>query len=170
MSLAASLLASLTPEALLFPQLVLIVGQPSGGSSAALADVSAKRGWPLINVSFVLSHRMLDLATRQRRLQAARILDDLVSERHAPVVLLDHLEVLFLKQLAIDPLLALRRMAAHRTLVAAWPGTADGEALVHAEPAHPEYRRYDKPGATVIHAGTHSHPTEADSPCQDPHP
>ena len=57
----------------LFYRLVLLVGPPGAGKTAALENASAKNEWPLISVNLMLSELLLDFTQTQRALKAAEL-------------------------------------------------------------------------------------------------
>ena len=135
-------------------KLILAVGPPRTGKTAALTELAAKHTWPRVNVNLCLSEKLLELTHRQRSVRVAGILDDTVRDENSNVVLLDNIELLFASELAQDPLKLLQSLSRNRTIVAAWPGNFDGSALTYAEPSHPEARRYPTPQAVIVKAGT----------------
>jgi hypothetical protein len=136
----------------LYHRLVLVVGTFQTGKTTAFRELEAERGWPLLNLNLSLSERLLELTTRQRALRMPRLLDDLVAEVGAEVILLDNLEMLFHPELQQDPLRLLQGLSRNRTVVASWRGHQEGRALQYASPEHPEYRRYDSPQALLVAA------------------
>jgi hypothetical protein len=134
-------------------KLILAVGPPRIGKTAALSELAARHDWPRLNVNLRLSERLLDLTHRQRAVRVAGILDDIVRETASDVVLLDNIELLFAEKLAQDPLRLLQSLSRNRTIIAAWPGTFDGTSLTYAEPGHPEARRYSSPQAVIVRTG-----------------
>jgi hypothetical protein len=136
----------------LYHRLILAVAAPGSGKTTALREVQAKKAAPLLNVSLELSKMLLELTERQRKLQASRVLGQLVSDAAAAseenvepgsgTVLLDNIELLFDASLALDPLRLLEEISRNWTLVVAWPGQVEGGWLLYARPGHPEYKRY----------------------------
>jgi hypothetical protein len=131
----------------LYHRLVLVVAPQGGGKTGALQAVAAQTGARFVNVNLELAQRLLELTERERPLRVQRLLEELVAEGDASLVLLDNLEILFDPILRLDPLRSLQRLSRHRTIVAAWTGEVVGEdarqlALTYAEPGHPEHRRY----------------------------
>ncbi|MCY2991324.1 MAG: BREX-3 system P-loop-containing protein BrxF [Planctomycetota bacterium] len=126
----------------LYHRLVLIVGQKGTGKTAALAEVAAQTGARYINVNLEISKRMLSLTGRQRAIQTARLLAEVLGDDSCDPVLLDNTEILFDVSLRQDPLRLLQGLSRNRTIVAAWNGTADGRQLTYAVPDHAEFRRY----------------------------
>lgn len=126
----------------LYHRLVVLVAPAGAGKTAALRDVHERTNAPLVNVNLDLSRRMLDLTERQRALQVARLLSEMVSASQGDVVLLDNIEVLFDVGLRQDPLRLLQGLSRNKTVVVAWNGAIEGGHLVYATPGHPEYRRY----------------------------
>ena len=126
----------------LYHRLVLVVAPSGAGKTSALKEVQQSLGAPLINVNLEISRRMLELTTRQRALQASRLLEDILRENRSDVVLLDNIEILFEKSLKQDPLRLLQGLSRNRTIVATWNGKIGDNYLIYAAPDHPEYRRY----------------------------
>ena len=126
----------------LYHRLILVVGPEGRGKTSMLRDVACRVNAPLLNVNLELSRRLLDLTERQRALQLPRLLDQVVTQPEGDVVLLDNVEILFDVALRQDPLRLLEGLSRKRTVVATWSGSIEGDYLVHAEPHHPEYRRY----------------------------
>lgn len=132
--------------------MILVVSPPGGGRTKALRSVQEKTDSRFLNVSLELSRSLLDLTERQRKLQASRVLGQLVSDAAAAseenvepgsgAVLLDNIELLFDASLALDPLRLLEEISRNWTLVVAWPGQVEGGWLLYARPGHPEYKRY----------------------------
>jgi ABC-type uncharacterized transport system ATPase component len=138
---------------LLYHRLVLVVGPAGSGKSRALQEVNQHDGMPIINVNLELSKRMLDLTTRQRALNVARLLEDLVRSVNAETVLLDNIELLFDVTLKSDPLHLLQNLSRSRSIVAAWNGAIEDGRLIYAVPQHPEHRRYPLDGLLVATLG-----------------
>ena len=126
----------------LYHRLVLVVAPSGAGKTSALKEVQQSLGAPLINVNLEISRRMLELTTRQRALQASRLLEDILRENRSDVVLLDNIEILFEKSLKQDPLRLLQGLSRNRTIIATWNGEIKENFLTYAAPEHPEYRRY----------------------------
>jgi hypothetical protein len=126
----------------LYHRLVLIVGQKGTGKTAALAEVAVQTGARYINVNLEISKRMLSLTGRQRAIQVARLLAEVLGDDSCDPVLLDNTEILFDVSLRQDPLRLLQGLSRNRTIVATWNGTADRRQLTYAVPDHAEYRRY----------------------------
>jgi len=136
----------------LYHRTILVLSPPGGGRTKALRSVQEKTEASFLNVSLELSRSLLDLTERQRKLQASRVLGQLVSDAAAAseenvepgsgTVLLDNIELLFDASLALDPLRLLEEISRNWTLVVAWPGQVEGGWLLYARPGHPEYKRY----------------------------
>lgn len=134
-------------------KLVLAVGPPGSGKTAALRALRSRAGAQLVNVGLELSRRMLELTARQRKLRLAGLLEEVVADALAagepsasePVpgwILLDNIEIVFEPSFEQDPLRLLQGLSRHRVVVAAWPGAVADGWLSYAEPGHPEHRRY----------------------------
>lgn len=138
----------------LYHRLILVVGPSRSGKTAALQVLAQGLGVPLLNSNLLLSERIIGLPHQQRALRIGEILEELLGEQARPVNLLDNTELLFNPDLQQDPLRLLQSLSRRRVLVASWSGEWDGNALVYAEPGHPEYRKYSRPDAILIHSKT----------------
>ena len=110
----------------------------------------------MINLTLELSELLLELTQRKRALRASQLISAIVEKRDAETVVLDNLEILFSQDLKLDPLKLLQGLSRYRTIVAAWPGSVDGDNLLYAVPGHVEYQRYTKPDAILIFVGDSS--------------
>ncbi len=135
-------------------RLVLVVGGPRSGKTAALQDLSGEVECPVVNLNLRLSGLLLDLTQKQRPVRVQRILAKLIEEIGGTPIVLDNIELLFSTELRLDPLRVLQQLARNRTIVAAWPGRIEGDALTYAEPGHSEARRYSDPEASVVLASS----------------
>lgn len=137
----------------LYHRLVLLVGPAGSGKSAILRALDERPDKTLLNVNLGLARELLDLTDRARARELPRILEEIVDSHAggAETVLLDNNELLFDAGLKQDPLRLLQNLARHRTVVAAWPGSAAGGTLTYAVPGHPEYRSYRlEPGGPLV--------------------
>ena len=133
-----------------FYRLVLVVGPPGAGKTAALREIQGKQGWHLLNLNACLSEKLLELSGQQRCLKTAELVQELAAEQAAEVIMLDNIGILFHPALKQDPLRVLQKAARNQTLIATWQGTLDGSALTYAAPDHPEFRRIPNPEALLV--------------------
>jgi RNase adaptor protein for sRNA GlmZ degradation len=106
-----------------FYRLVLVAGPPGSGKTSALNELQSAKGWSLLNLNKVLSERLLDLTSKQRRLRTADIVRDLIEEQgNQTVSMLDNIGLLFHPALQQEPMIALQRASRNRTVIAAWQG------------------------------------------------
>lgn len=125
-----------------YERLVLVVGPPGSGKTAALRAVHTRDGYPYLNVNLALSQALLDVPVSRQPFETPDLLDDLLAEAAPDTpMLLDNLELLFDPSLQLHPLNWLRRIARARTMVASWTGRFEHGFVTYAEPGHPEYRR-----------------------------
>jgi hypothetical protein len=138
----------------LYHRLVLVVAPEGSGKTSALQVVAKRIHAPCVNVNLELARRLLDVTERERPLHVRRLLEDVLAEAGADVVLLDNTEILFDPKLQQDPLRCFQHLARHRTVVATWGGTvsddSEAPALTYAIPGHPEYRQYPAHDITYV--------------------
>lgn len=97
----------------LYHRLVLLVGETGSGKTGVLWDVADEFGAPVINVNPALLGELLELTAKQRSLRLPGILDQIADKAQSPVVL-DNLEILFDKDLKLDPLRLLQSISRNR--------------------------------------------------------
>ncbi|MCF7997364.1 MAG: BREX-3 system P-loop-containing protein BrxF [Chromatiaceae bacterium] len=156
---------SIEAAAGLYHRLVLLVGETGAGKTAVLRRIAAKRAVPLINLNLALSAQLLELTPKQRALRLPRILEQTLDDardqtlnlnqpaprpQSQPLLILDHLELLFDPQLRQDPLRLLQGLSRNRQVLASWNGRYQAGRLDYAAPGHPEYRRYDSVETLVV--------------------
>ena len=130
----------------LYHRLVLAVGVPGSGKTAALREIAVRVGAPVVNADLELSRRLIDLAGWRRQLRVQPLLDRIVAGFAGEVVLLDNTELLFDAGLRRNPLGLLQRLSRRRTVAASWSGSVEDGRVRYAAPGHPEYRRYPLDG------------------------
>ena len=140
-----------------FYRLVVVAGPPGSGKTHVLNELRSARGWSLLNLNKVLSERLLDLTSKQRRLRTADILRDLIEEQgNQTVSMLDNIGILFHPALQQEPMMALQRASRNRTVIAAWQGEINAGKLIYGTPDHPEYRRLDVKDVQIVTTNGHS--------------
>lgn len=152
--LAERLLDAISQAESQYFRLVLVVGSPGSGKTAALQSVAQKIGCQLVNVNLELSKKMLELTRTQRSRQVERLLKEVIAAVPGDVVLLDNLEILFDTGLEVEPLRLLQVSSRNRTIVASWNGSFRDETLTYAEPGYPEFMQCKQTEAVVITVGT----------------
>jgi len=140
----------------IYHRLLLVVGPAGSGKTASLREFANQGEHPMVNIGLELARRLLDLTERQRILQVPKLVDDIVSETGADMVVLDNTEILFNPALGQDPLRLLLGLSRNRTIVASWLGASDGLHLTYATPDHPEHRRYQVDDLLVISLSDHA--------------
>lgn len=135
-----------------YHRLVLVVGPAGAGKTCVLESLSKRLAAPLVNVNLELSRQMLELPATQRDSRARRLLESCVENRGdgSDAVFLDNTELLFEASLQQDPLRLLQGLSRNRTVVSAWTGAFEGDALLYATLGHPECRRYANEGFLAV--------------------
>jgi hypothetical protein len=139
-----------------FYRLVVVAGPPGSGKTIAFNELQVARGWSLLNLNKVLSERLLDLTSKQRRLRTADIVRDLIEEHgNQTVTMLDNIGLLFHPALQQEPMLALQRASRNHTVIAAWQGEVVAGKLIYGSPDHPEYQRLDIKDVQIVTTNGH---------------
>lgn len=144
----------------LYNRLLLVVGPAGSGKTAALRAFALHGSHPVLNVSLELARQLLDLTERQRVLQLPQLLEAMIVEHRADVVVLDNTEILFNPHLMQDPLRLILGLSRNRVIIASWLGALEGQYLTYATPEHPEFKRYSSDDLVVV---TLSEPAEKPS-------
>ncbi|MDU4961388.1 MAG: BREX-3 system P-loop-containing protein BrxF [Sporomusaceae bacterium] len=131
-------------------KLVLIVGQPGSGKSKIMRELSSMRGWEYVDSRILVTEELLELMPKVRPVQAPLIMDNVLVELEAEVVLLDGIQTLFAPVLQLDPLKTLRRLSRNHMIVSAWPGQLENGKLVFNQDGRLPYREYDATGLNLV--------------------
>jgi Cdc6-like AAA superfamily ATPase len=140
----------------MYSRLVLFAGPSGSGKTHALQEISAEYGKKINNVNLEMSKALLEIPVQRHQSRAARVFSDMVRNfrggdtPESAIILLDNLEILFDKDLKLDPLLLLQGIARNSTILASWNGTYIDKRLTFAVSGHPEYRFYDRIDAQII--------------------
>jgi hypothetical protein len=122
---------------------LVLIAEPSGsGKTHLMRSISKRDGNPYINLNLELSRKLLDLPIDKRSLELPGCIEEILSAFPGDVIFLDNTELLFAKELDIDPIYLLQSLSRKKTIVASLNGLYDGKTLVYAEPGHPEYKLY----------------------------
>lgn len=136
-------------------RLILLVGPPGSGKTRLLRLFGERRGITPLDIGAALGRRLVALSHRQRPVQAAAALRELLAQQ-APgdLLLLDNLELLFDETLKLNPLDLLRRQAQARRVIAVWPGelrqVGGHSRLTYAHSNHPEYEDFAADGVVLL--------------------
>ena len=130
-------------------RLILLVGESGSGKTMAIRLFADQAKVEIINLNLALSESLLGLTKRQREIQLPILLDDLIADRHFPVIF-DNIELLFDVTLQNDPLRVLQRISRNHLIIATWNGTFSSGKLNYAAPWHNEFREYDASNIYII--------------------
>lgn len=132
-----------------YARLVLVVGQHGTGKTRLVREFASEGNYPFLDLGADLPPALFEVPARRRPVAAS----DYVGEelRAADrVAVVDNIEILFQPRLTLDPLKLLLDNARNRVIVAAWPGTFNGQELNFAELGHPEFRVYPAADVRVL--------------------
>ena len=124
-------------------KLILIAGALGLGKTTILRRMASELNSPVVNLSLLLSRRLLGLNSRQRALHVKQIAMDLIENDRSAAVCIDNTELLFDPGLQLNPLQFLQEAARNRCIVATWNGSLKNGHLTYSWPGHPE--AFDQP-------------------------
>lgn len=122
-------------------RLVAVVGPAGSGKTAVLRKLDDSGEASYLNLGLELSQRLVNLSRRQRRLDAAGLVEDILEESSSEVLAVDNTEIIFEPSLKLSPLGLLQTVSRRRTLIWSCQGVAEAGYVVHAYRGHPEYCR-----------------------------
>ena len=136
-----------------YHRLVLIVGTTGSGKTTVLKGVANITDSHRINLNLELSKHLLELTSRQRVIRTKALVEEILDDAEADIVLIDNIELLFDQSLQQDPFRLLLSVSRNRIIVATWNGTVVDDQLIYASPDHNEYRRYTTDDALIVKLG-----------------
>ena len=132
-------------------KLVLLVGASRSGKTKLLRELGTKLNIEPLNVGLELGRRLAATPNNKRGFSAGELLREIADKERTDAPLLpDNLELLFEKNLQINPLDLVKRLAHSKRVVAVWPGELRGDRLIYADMSHPEHRDYSRDGVVVL--------------------
>jgi len=124
-------------------KLTVIAGPSSSGKTHLLKQVATQLDLPIINLSLLLSQRLLSQNRRQRALNAEDVATEVIDENYKSGLCLDDTELLFDSTLRLNPLVFLQDVSRNRLIVATWNGVLVGGELRFGHTGHPDF--YNQP-------------------------
>ena len=139
-----------------YSRLIMLVGPSGSGKTRVLQEISSQKDTKILNVNLEMSKTLMELPIQRRESRASRVFNEIIQDfmsqsvEDNQIVLLDNLEILFDKDLKLDPLVLLQGVARNTIIITSWNGTYRDKCLTFARVGHPEYRFYDKIDAQII--------------------
>jgi ABC-type iron transport system FetAB ATPase subunit len=133
-----------------YHKLTLLVGPSGAGKTRLLNRVAAQLQLPAINLSLLLSQRLLSQTRQQRALKAEEVAIEIIDEHLQSGLCLDDTELLFDSALRLNPLTFLQDISRNRLIVASWNGTLSGGELRFGYSGHPDFFSQRVTGFPVI--------------------
>ena len=131
-------------------KLTIIAGGPRSGKTHLLKQVAAQLDLPLIDLSLLLSQRLLSQNRRQRSLNAEDVAIEVIDEHLKSGLCLDDTELLFDSTLRLNPLVFLQDISRNRLIVATWNGGVTGGDLRFGHTGHPDHFSQTVSGYPVV--------------------
>lgn len=122
-------------------KLILLVGRHGSGKTETLSTYAQKYDCPIIPVGFKISEVL-----QQQELNPPNIIKFLrkLSNEAQSVTLFDNIEVLFLPQLGIQAIEALKLCSRNKVIISTFPGHMTDSCLMYAGAEHNEFRTFSK--------------------------
>jgi hypothetical protein len=133
-----------------YHKLMVIAGDAACGKTRLLNQISKELDLPGINLSLLLSERLLGQTRRQRALKAEEVAIGVIDEHLKAGLCVDNTELLFDSALHLDPLKFLRDVSRNRLIVASWNGSLSDGQLRFARSGHPDYYSESARGIPVV--------------------
>lgn len=132
-------------------KLVLIAGGRDDDRSRALLQYSRSIDVKPLSVGIRVAGSLLSSPNRRRPVVAVEEFQRAVDGQDAAgIILLDHLNVLFLPELQLDPLKLLLDSARNRVVVANWPGVFKEQRLEYAFSGHSEHGSWSAQDCSIV--------------------
>ena len=131
-------------------KLTIIAGPSGSGKTRLLKQVATHLQLPSINLSLLLSQRLLSQTRRQCALKAEEVAIEVIDEHLQSGLCLDDTEHLFDSTLRLNPLTFLQDISRNRFIVASWNGALAGGELCFAYAGHPDFFSQAVSGYPVV--------------------
>lgn len=131
-------------------KLTILAGGAQSGKTHWLKQVATELGLPIINLSLLLSQRLLNQNRRQRALNAEDVATEVIDKNYKSGLCLDDTELLFDSTLKMNPLVFLREITRNRLIVATWNGVLTGGELRFGQTGHPDFFSQTVNGFPVV--------------------
>jgi hypothetical protein len=115
-----------------------------------LNQVATQFQLPSINLSLLLSQRLLSQTRRQRPLKAEEVAIEVIDEHIHSGLCLDNTELLFDSTLRLNPLGFLQDISRNRLILASWNGDLTAGELRFGYTGHPDFFSQAVSGYPVI--------------------
>jgi hypothetical protein len=133
-----------------YHKLTIIAGPSGAGKTRLLAQVATDLQLPCINLSLLLSQRLLSQTRRQRALRAEEVAIEVIDEHIQAGLCLDDTELLFDSTLSLNPLTFLQDISRNRLIVASWNGVLAVGQLRFGSAGHPDFFSQAVSGYPVV--------------------
>lgn len=131
-------------------KLTILAGPSAAGKTRLLSQLAIELQLPTINLSLLLSQRLLSQTRRQRALKAEEVAIEVIDEHLQSGLCLDNTELLFDSTLRLNPLTFLQDISRNRLIVASWNGPIVGGELRFAYAGHPDFFSQAVSGYPVV--------------------
>ncbi len=119
---------------------VYFCGADQETRSQVLEAAAAVMSWPYLAIALPLAERLSAVPANNRTRHLERELDVLLPDSRT--LILDRIELLFDRDLQVNPLQLLQSLSRRYHLLVSWPGQLLDMKLVYAQPWHSEYCSY----------------------------
>lgn len=120
-------------------RLIWVAGRSPADRTGYLKSVSQAIGAPYLAIGKLLSAALLELPPSLRASSAEDSFTDILRNAGSPIVVIDHLDVLFDRGLMLNPVGLIQNVSRRFTIIASWPGAGNPDGLTYAPEDHPSH-------------------------------
>lgn len=116
-------------------------------------EIMQTKHFPVLDIGKELSSYLLDVPHAERTRTVRRWFDQQIDLHEPGPLVCNHIDILFLPTLNLDPLAMFRQASRRTKLLVLWPGELSGKTLSYAVPIHSHYRAWDNqdPSIAIYH-------------------
>ena len=130
---------------------VFLVGPSGSGKTKFLLNLSQKETLPYISLNVELSKKINELTIGDKDWEI--FLSNVINAQTGDIILLDNTELLFTRDLSINPIRLLKSQNRRKVIIMVWNGEYNGTTLTYGNPGDEDYRKFssnDLDGIEII--------------------
>ena len=124
-------------------RLLLVVGQTGIGKTELLGRLHKLYECHFLNLNLELASEILKGGLKKQDLDVIRTIKRLIEPTTKDCIIIDNTEILFQKLLNCNPINVFKHLSREKTLIVSLNGILDRGYLIHGNPKHSEFLRYN---------------------------